>query len=272
MYRLITTDLDETLLNDEKKVCQRNRDAIAAARDKGVKVVLATGRPWQSARGTLEEIGEYQQPGEYMISFNGGAITENAGEKLLYFQGMDFAEIKELFERALKYDVGVHVYTIDKTYGWNLDEKEHRFLHNRLDVEELEEPNIDFLKDDKFVKILYYNTDRDYLNGIEEDLKDITGNMDVSYSSNRYLEFNRKGVNKGTGLARLAEILGIDIAETMALGDNFNDLAMIETAGLGVGVANTVPGVREKCDYITQADYREGGVAEAIEKFVLNED
>lgn len=60
--------------------------------------------------------------------------------------------------------------------------------------------------------------------------------MDVSYSSNRYIEFNHQGVNKGQGLKKLADILGVDIKETIVIGDNFNDLSMIKVAGLGVGV------------------------------------
>ena len=60
--------------------------------------------------------------------------------------------------------------------------------------------------------------------------------MDVSYSSNRYIEFNHKGVNKGAGLKKLADLLRIDIQDTIAIGDNYNDLSMIKDAGLGVGV------------------------------------
>lgn len=117
--------------------------------------------------------------------------------------------------------------------------------------------------------MLYVNTDYDYLNMIEQELSDITGNMDVSYSSNRFLEFNRKGVNKGEGLKRLAGMLGVDIKDTIAIGDNFNDLPMIKAAGLGVGVANSTEGIIQDCDVITEADCDHDAVAEVIEKYIL---
>ena len=79
------------------------------------------------------------------------------------------------------------------------------------------------------------NTDYDYLKKIEDDLKDITGDLDVSYSSNRYIEFNHQGVNKGQGLKKLTDILGVDIKETIAVGDNFNDLSMIKWQDLVLG-------------------------------------
>ena len=117
--------------------------------------------------------------------------------------------------------------------------------------------------------MLYTNTDFEYLQGIARDLEDITFDMDVSYSSNRYIEFNHQGVNKGAGLKKLAALLHIDIEDTMAIGDNYNDLSMIMDAGLGVGVQNAAPGIKPDCDYITQATCEQGAVCEAIEKFVL---
>ena len=104
---------------------------------------------------------------------------------------------------------------------------------------------------------------------IEDDLKDITGDLDVSYSSNRYIEFNHQGVNKGQGLKKLTDILGVDIKETIAIGDNFNDLSMIKVAGLGVGVQNTVEDMKKECDVITKATNNENAVAEVISKYIL---
>ena len=116
---------------------------------------------------------------------------------------------------------------------------------------------------------IIYKVDYGYLKKIEDDLKDITGDLDVSYSSNRYIEFNHQGVNKGQGLKKLADILGVDIKETIAIGDNFNDLSMIKVAGLGVGVQNTVEDMKKECDVITKATNNENAVAEVISKYIL---
>ena len=98
------------------------------------------------------------------------------------------------------------------------------------------------------------------------------GCVEVSYSSNRYMEFNTLGVNKGTALAILANKLSIPIEQTIAIGDNYNDVAMLKAAGLAVAAGNGVDDVKALCDYTTQADNNEGVVAEAIRKFIYHED
>lgn len=269
MYKIIACDLDETLLRTDRTLSARNIAAIRAARERGVKFVPATGRGYNSVQGTLAELGLAGQAGEYVIAYNGGAITENAGSRLLHFSGLDFALAEELYRRGLGYDVCIHVYTLDMVYAYRLWESEVKYLAGRMAIEETFETSLDFLKGQPIAKVLYTNTDRAYLQSIERDLADITAAIDVSYSSNRYIEFNPKGVNKGMGLRTLAGLLNVDMADTIAIGDNFNDLSMIEAAGLGVGVANTVPDMQPLCDCITAATNDEDAVAEVIERFVL---
>ncbi len=269
MYRLIACDLDETLFKLNRTIDPRDIEAINACKAKGVKFVPATGRGYTSVQGTLQELGLYQEPDEYVISFNGGAITENKDNRLLYFEGIPFESAEELYRRGQDYDVCIHVYTKDMVYVYNLTQAEVDYLAGRMEICPVTYKDLDFLKGQDIVKVLYVNTDRAYLNRIADDLRDITEDMDVSYSSNRYLEFNRKGVNKGEGLLKLAELLGIDRADTIAIGDNYNDLPMIKAAGLGVGVQNTVEGMKKECDVITDATCDEAAVAEVINRFVL---
>ncbi len=269
-YKMIVSDLDETLLNSDRKVAARNVEAIKRARELGVKFVPATGRGYISIRGTLEEIGLRDMENEYVISFNGGAITENKGERLLYFQGISFEKAEELFSRGLSYDVCMHVYTKDKVYVYRLNQDESDYVKGRMEMQEFFTDDLHFLRGQEIVKVIYVNTDWHYLKNIEDDLRDITGDLDVSYSSNRYIEFNQKGVNKGSGLLFLADLLGIRPEETIAVGDNFNDLSMICAAGLGVGVQNTVPDLKPLCDVVTDATCDDGAIGEVIEKYVLS--
>lgn len=270
MYKIIACDLDETLLSTDRTVCTRNIEAIQKARALGVKFVPATGRGYNSVGGTLKELGLYEQEGEYVISYNGGAITENKGSRLLSFTGISFELAEILYQRGQEYDVCIHVYTKDMVYVYHCRPEETAYLARRMEVTEISDKNLDFLRGEEIVKVLYMNEDYAYLRQIEEDLRDITGDVDISYSSNRYIEFNRKGVNKGNGLMMLAQMLGVKPEETMAIGDNFNDLSMIRTAGMGVGVQNTIADMKSQCDYITKSTNNEGAVAEAIETFILN--
>lgn len=270
MYKIIASDLDETLLGKGKALSQENIDAIRKAREAGVKFVPATGRGFMTVKDTLQALGLYDEEEEYVISFNGGVITENKNNRMLSYNGMSYELMHELYERGQKYDVAIRLYTTDTVYVFNMTENERAFCAQRAAVVECE-GDMDFLKGQQLVKVVYAKPDYDYLHKVAEDLADITDQLDVSYSSGRYLEMNPKGVNKGFGLRKLAEILGVDIKDTIAIGDNWNDLPMIKEAGLGVGVANVEKAMRDDCDFITEADFEHSAVAEVINKFILSE-
>lgn len=272
MYKIIVCDLDETLISRDRTISPENVKAIKAATKAGVKFVPATGRGYNSVHNTLQELGLDQQPGQYTISYNGGAITENIDEKLLYFQGITFEEAEAIYQRGLQYDhICIHIYTPDQVWVRNFYPEEVEYLASRQPCTEIFSDDIEFLRGKEIVKAIYMNTDYDYLKRIEGEIADLTGNMDVSYSSNRYMEINRKGVSKGSGLQRLCDILHVDIKDTIAIGDNFNDLSMIKAAGLGVGVANTIEQMKKECDVITENDCDHSAVAEVINQFIFNQ-
>ena len=272
MYKLMLSDLDETLLV-KHHVPEFNVEAIKAARKKGLKFVPATGRAYNMIPEILKEIDAYDQECEYSICFNGALIVENKNNRIIEFKGLEFSKMKEIFEAGLNFDVCIHVYTPDNLYVFNLSESERQRIKNqKLEAVYPEVNSVDFLKDTPISKILYQNVDVPYLMSLEEGLKPITdGHCAVSYSSNRYMEFNALGVDKGQGLIDLANKLGIAIEETIAVGDNYNDMAMLKVAGLSVAANNAVDDVKAACDYTTNANNNEGVVAELIEKFIFNE-
>ncbi|MDD6712085.1 MAG: Cof-type HAD-IIB family hydrolase [Sharpea porci] len=274
-YKLIACDLDETLLNDDHLVPDNNIYWIQKARkEHNVRFVPATGRGYMQILPELKQLQLYKQPHEYTLSFNGGALTENSDYHLLDWHGLAFEKMKEIFEFGLKKDVCIHVYTSTTLYIYHLSESERtRLASQKLDVIYPEEDRVDFLKDEPIAKILFQNTDVPYLMSLEPQMKHITeGCCAVSYSSNRYMEFNALGVDKGEGLKDLAERLSIPIEETIAVGDNYNDLSMLKVAGLSVVAANGVDDVKKEADYVTKANNNEGVVAELIRKFIYHED
>lgn len=269
MYKIITCDLDETLLSMDRSICRRNIEAIHAAAEKGVKFVCASGRGYMSFQNTLQEIGLYDLADQYSISFNGGAITENKGNRVLHLEGISWELADSLYRKGREYDVCQHIYTQDTVYLYNSNADEVDFLNNRQDFIEIYDEDLSFLKEQQIIKILYQHVGYDFLNPIEKEVAYLTGDCEVSYSSGRYLEFNKKGVSKGNGLRRLAQILGVDMKDTIAIGDNINDLSMIRAAGIGAGVSNVFEGMIDDCDYVAKASNDEGGVAEIIERYVL---
>ena len=272
MYKIIACDLDETLISRDRSISKENIEAIQRAKQAGVRFVPATGRGYNSVRNELKTLGLYDLENEYVISYNGGAITENKDERVLHFQGITFKEAQDLYIRGLSYDhICIHIYTPDQVWVRNFYPEEVEYLACRQPCTEIFGDDIEFLKEKEIVKAIYMNTDYDYLRKIQSQITDLTMDLDVSFSSNRYMEFNRKGVSKGKGLHKLADLLGVDIRDTIAIGDNYNDLSMIKQAGLGVGVANTVEAMKKECDYITKADCDHSAIAEVINCFIFNE-
>lgn len=269
MYRLITCDLDETLLNSQRQVSERNRQAIAAAKEKGVYFVPTTGRGYRSIEPTLTELQALNQKEHYMIGFNGGIIMENYGAKLLDSTAMDFQMIQALFEIGKDLNVAIHVNTFEMSYIYNASEMLD-FYNNSPQHHLLAVPDISNLKNQTCYKIIFQNSDVAYLRSLEELIPaDLKAQLDISYSSNRYMEFNPLGVTKGAALKKLAQHLDVPLDQTIAIGDNINDLSMLETAALGVAVANAVPEVKKLATFTTTADHNQSAIAEMIEKFIL---
>ena len=272
-YKLIACDMDETLLNDNHEICQRNIDVIKRARKEyGIKFVLATGRSYDLVQKQLQDLDLYDKEEEYVLSFNGGALTENSGNRILQFKGLSFNKVKELFEFGLSKDLCVHIYTKDALYIYNMFEDSRERLKNIAHIE-MNDNSIDFLEDTPIGKLIYESLDMDFLMSLEKEMSNMIENQcTISYSSNRYMELNTLGVDKGQGLIDLAKILNIDIKDTIAIGDNYNDMSMLKVAGLSVAANNAIEDVKEVCDYTTEADNNEGAVAELIEKFIFNKE
>lgn len=273
MIRLIASDLDETLLDDAHHVPQRVRDAVAAARRLGVRFVPATGRPFRSVEVTLAELGLLGATDEYVLSFNGGVLTENSQMRPLTSCSLPRRRAEALYEYGVSHGLCMHVNTLDPVFLYNYVPEERAYIEGRMNIVETDAPTLDALYDagHVVVKLIYMSLDMGLLRSAQDELDaaGLTEGLDVCYSGNRYLECNAPGVNKGAGLMGLARRLGIPREEVMAIGDNSNDVPMIEAAGVGVAVANATDEAKAAADYVCEADNNAGAVAEAIERFVL---
>ena len=267
MYRIIAADLDETMLNDEHQVSLKDIESINRLTEMGVKFVLATGRGYNTVFDLLKKIGLYDRKNEYVISFNGGMITENYQNEPLYRCGISFEKASALYEEGLRRGLCVHVYTEDTVYIYNYNDVERGYMEGRMPIREIFSINIDFLKGQQIIKALYMDTDVSNLEKTAREIRSLTEGMAVSYSSNRYLEFNDPGADKGLGLRKLAELLKIPVEETMAVGDNINDVPMIKAAGLGVGVRNSNPAIISDCDLILDSTNNEDPITEIYNRF-----
>lgn len=274
MYKLITSDMDETLLSDKKVITPATVAAIKRASAAGVYFVPNTGRSFNSIQDNLIQLGLSQKPDQYVISYNGAAIIENQQNRVLQVNALPYEIVEQLFKIGINEHLCIHVYTVDKLYIWNMNDNETDYLNGRVTGWKLmHEDSLKFLQQTPITKIIFnIEAEAQRLSMQDYVEKNVDFALNISFSSDRYIEFNDPSADKGQAVLALAAKLGIKPSEVIAVGDNSNDLPMIKAAGLGVSVANGRDFVQAAANYVTQADNNHDPLAEIINKFIFEEE
>ncbi|MCR4655860.1 MAG: Cof-type HAD-IIB family hydrolase [Lachnospiraceae bacterium] len=267
--KLLFTDLDGTLLSTDKTVSAGNLRAIEEMVKQGHKFVVATGRPIQSALQISEKYG-WNKDGYLISSFNGGLIYDCGAKKDIKIRSMKKEDAKYILDRA--HEMGIHAHTYDKvSVVSEYDTPELHKYAKGIGMPEKVVGNIltDLLAEPiKTVVISYEGRNR--LKDFSERIYDFAKNrLNYTFSNPTLLEYEDIRASKGESLLFLADYYHIDISDTIAAGDEENDLSMIEAAGVGAVMANGSDKAREKADYITRSDNDHDGIAEIIERFIL---
>ncbi|MBF7115856.1 HAD family phosphatase [Pediococcus pentosaceus] len=273
MIKLIVSDLDETLVGPDGNVSEENIEAIKKATQKGVKFVPNTGRGFESVQPLLETLGLKGKANEFVISYNGGVIVENQNFDVIQANAFSFEQATQIFDITKQHlENSTHIYTLNDVYVFNEVEEDNEYIRSRgVRTIRFEHDNLDTLKDEPIFKIITMNPDFNKRKQIKAEVLDkVNFDVNATFSSDRYTEFNLKGVDKGQATLELGRHLGIKTDEIMALGDNNNDVAMLKSVGLPVVVSNASASAKANAKYIAKGNY-ETGVAEAINKFVLGE-
>lgn len=276
VYKMLVSDLDETLLNDDGTVHADNLAAIKMAVAHGFKFVPNTGRSFNSVQELLKTLGLYDQAGQYVISYNGAAIVENKNNQVLLTRGMDRELAAQIFQAGLVNDqVDVHIYTVDTLFIYNISPTDKQYMAERgVPYELMGSDDLTFLANEQPVmKVIFEYPDQVVREQIRDAVLAAVGAdaVEATFSSSRYVEFNTKGVDKGSASLLLGEKLGIQRDEIIAVGDNNNDLKMLTAVGLGGSVANGIPAVQEAAAVVTERTNNEGAIAEVLEKYVLKD-
>ncbi len=269
MIKIIACDLDETLLNDQRQLNPIDQTTIKKIRQKDIRFVLASGRPYKGLEHLVKALQLDDQPNEYVLALNGAMIVETKSKKILQTASIPYEHVIQLLQFGLEHHVCVQIYTTDTCYAYNFDEEEKEiFAQEHIPYVEILDQSIEFLKNVSVLKVLFERRDLAYLKSLEPLMGTLKEGLTISYSSYRYMEINSHKADKGSGLKELAKLLDIDLSDTMAIGDNYNDASMIQTAGIGVAVQNSLDDIKKIADYVTSSTNNEGAVSEAINKFI----
>lgn len=267
-YELLVLDLDGTLTNSEKKITSKTKDALMKLQESGKKVVLASGRPTPGILPLAKEL-ELEKFGSYILSFNGAKIINCSTNEAVYEQFVDPMYIQELYDCAARNNVGISTYK-DTTVISGFEKDKYIDLEtsiNKMDL--LVVPNFVEYVDFPTNKIMLPG-DPDILARIEIELKEKFGDvLNIFRSEPYFLEIMPPNIDKAFSLSKLLDTLNMTKDEMICCGDGYNDLTMIQYAGLGVAMANAQQVVLDASDYVTLSN-DEDGIIPVIEKFMLS--
>ncbi len=238
--KLIALDMDGTLVHSNGGVSEENYKAIQKAKDKGIHVVLSTGRSLSRCRDIAESLGR----SSYIVTINGSEIYNHDFE-LVERNPLENKHVQRLWE--LKKEHGLYFWssTVQGLYNtYNPFEKE---------VEEYEWLKFGFdIEDDEVREVILQELNQN-------------NELEVTNSSPTNIEVNAVGINKASALLKVSKWLDLSMDQVLAVGDSMNDIAMIREAGIGVAMGNAQDKVKEEADWVTDSN-DEDGVAKAIEK------
>lgn len=268
-YKLVAIDMDGTLLNSRNQVSKKTIEVLNQVRNKGVETVIATGRLLKSASYYANLLGFSNS----IITSNGALMVDEKG-KILYEDILGPREIEKIVELSKKHDVYHHFYSEDRFYAQHISREVMSFYDEgdsemNIDIELYE--NLSDILENKNIRIhkcLYVeNHEKDKLKRLDYELKAIK-NLNITSSWHNNIEVMNKGVSKARALEELCRMKGIKPEEVIAIGDNANDIPMLEYAGYSIAMGNALDLVKEVADYTTLTN-DEDGLALALERIIL---
>lgn len=269
-YKLLAFDMDGTILNSQKKISPRTKDAIKNLIARGVYVVVSTGR-------NLAELKDYREDFNgmnYGILISGGMIYDFFNDKPIKVHAVDALTILKLIDFGLETQAMIHLHTINKSVAREVDIQNmakfgmgiYQNMFSKIckrcdDCKEYVRAH-----PGEVIKVNLYHRDKISRDKNFERISKM--NLSISYAEAFNLEMSPANITKGSGLVELCDFLKIDIAETVAIGDADNDREILQTAGFSVAMGNASDEIKNLADFVT-LDNDNDGVAALIEKIFL---
>lgn len=265
-YKLIAADVDGTLLDSNKKLTDVTKKTIHEAVKQGVIFAISSGRPVQAAFyfSNLLEL-----PDMPFILYNGAVVVVGPEHEIIFNQGLSGEDARRLIHLGLELGTTLIVWSKDRLYVSEFNERVE--IYKKITPMEpilLDDPET--VIRDGIIKMIWFD-ELERIPFLTKRLQsDAVYSHINSFTSNpRFLELVDKKCSKALALQKLAEYYGIQREEIIAIGDGYNDLPMLLSAGFGIAMANAPEEIRQQAGDVTLSN-DEDGVAAAIRKHILS--
>jgi Cof subfamily protein (haloacid dehalogenase superfamily) len=273
-YKLFVADMDGTLLDDNKNISDKNILTIKKLQNFGIRFVVATGRHDSMIKSYLKHL-DLNVP---VISCNGAMVREPFGDQELLSKALPKKQSLAVIDICKEKNATFHIYGHESIFGEKLSHKMLYYHNLNKTLPSKERTKLVIVSDCRDIVLkeseplykflILSDTNKDLLD-IKDCLDNIEG-LSVCQSMPKLLDVMKEGITKAYALQKLSESLGIKRNEIVAIGDQLNDLDLLEYAGLGIAVANAEDALKEKADMVTIANNNENAVSEAIESILFN--
>ena len=289
MYKLVAVDLDGTLLNSYGEVTEYTKEVIKKVQQKGLKFIIASGRPMDSIKSISKDI----EADKYFIAGNGAIIYDTQKQEIIYEKYIPKQKVLEIAKICEENNIFYNIYTEKNVITQYLKYNVLYYFKENLKKEPDKKTNImvvdnmyDFIKNSeemKCIKITICDESKIIFNSIIKKLKNIKDIevLDVLHMSRKlikqgtedvaieyfFTEITSSEVDKINAIKNLIKILNIDIKDVIAIGDNINDKKMIEEAGLGICMGQASEKIKEIANIVAE-DNNNDGVAKALENII----
>lgn len=290
MYKLVAIDLDGTMLNKYGIITENTKNVIKKVQEKGVEVIIASGRPINSVKNFSKEINSQK----YFISGNGAITYDIKNDKILYENILNKNKVLQVIKICEENSIYYNVYTENGIIAKNLNYNTLYYYKENINKSEENKTHINIVeniydyienRNEKILKIMICDGSKTIFNSIMKKIREITDIeiLDVSHMSRKiikqgteeialeyfYTEISAKDVDKWNALEKLIELMNITKEEVVTIGDNANDIKMLKNAGLGVAMGESAPYVKECANEVTTSNDNDG-VAVILEKIFLD--
>jgi len=267
--KILFSDLDNTLLTEDKRISDNDLNSIHRMMKEGHQFVITTGRPLNSVMELAEQY-DLIAPGFLVSCFNGSLIYDCYNQKTIQQNTVPFEYAKYIFEQASKEGLHVHTYSETNIIADHQTEELDYYLARIHMPPIIDHDFAKHLNHEPWKLIVMSFESRQRLIRFQKDhARWQEGKLTHTYSCDFMLEYSTLGSSKGSSVLALADYFNVPIEDTIAVGDEENDLSMIEAAGIGVAMVNASDDIKAHANYITEHDYNNSPITELVNKFVL---